>query len=50
MVSPNVILGVEYKHIDFGRQDYTYAFPAANVTSSANVTLDEVTARAMWKF
>ncbi len=49
-IAPNVIVGVEYKHIDLGREKYTLDFPAGVVNTSADLTIDEVTARLKYKF
>lgn len=50
MYTPNWIIGVEYKHLDFGSATYTYVFPLAPVTASNTLTIDEVTVRASYKF
>jgi outer membrane immunogenic protein len=51
MVTPNFIVGVEYKHLGFDSETYTFAFPlATSVTSSVDLDVDEVTIRAKWKF
>jgi len=51
MIAPNVIVGVEYKHIDLGSKDVAFDFPLATVVnSSVDITIDEVTARLKYKF
>ena len=49
-IAPNVIIGIEYKHIDLGSETYVLDFPAAPVSTSADLTVDEVTARLKYKF
>jgi len=53
MVMPNWIVGIEYKHLGFGRETYTFTFPFAGgspVSGTANLDIDEVTLRARWKY
>ena len=50
MITPNWIAGLEYKHIDLGDETNVYAFPAAPVTGTTDLKIDEVTLRVSYKF
>jgi len=49
-IAPNVIVGIEYKHVNLGSEVYTLDFPAGVVATSADLKIDEVTARLKYKF
>jgi outer membrane immunogenic protein len=50
MIAHNWIVGIEYKHTDLGSETNSYVLPAGTITSNADLTLDEVTARLAYKF
>jgi outer membrane immunogenic protein len=49
-ISPQWIVGLEYKHFDFGRKNYALVWPLGTVFTSSDLTLDEVTLRVKYKF
>lgn len=49
-LNPQWVLGLEYKHIDLGKETYNFTFPAATVATSTDLVLDEVTLRLSRKF
>jgi outer membrane immunogenic protein len=50
MLGQQWLLGVEYKHIDLGSEKFTFEFPLANVTTSSDLVIDEVTLRLSRRF
>jgi outer membrane immunogenic protein len=49
-ISPQWIVGLEYKHFDFGGKDHALVWPMGTVLTSSDLTLDEVTLRVKYKF
>jgi outer membrane immunogenic protein len=51
-VGERLSVGAEYRHSDFGRQNYTLGFDTINapLTTSVHYTTDQVTLRANWHF
>jgi outer membrane immunogenic protein len=51
-VGERVSVGAEYRHSDFGHQNYTIGFDVTGAPISANIhyTTDQVTLRANWHF
>jgi outer membrane immunogenic protein len=52
LVTDRVGLGAEYRHSDFGRQNYTLGFDTINapIINNIHYTTDQVTVRANWHF